>query len=187
MFYSAVRKYHASNTSCVCNRFLESLQSGFYTASQPACLPASTSNPSFSKVGTISPSFRSLGSPVSSSKKPPLLLFLQTGKILTPSASNSKKKSTPLSSLNTSACHFTDLKLATRPGKPPSDGKGLDTLREALALAGLSPPPPPLLLQPQMEGKWRKRRVSDRFVMRFEEGLRCFISLYSFPTKKRGF
>lgn len=36
--------------------------------------------------------------------------------------------------------------LATKLGNPPSDGKGLDTLREALALARLPPPPPPPLL-----------------------------------------
>lgn len=42
MFYSVVRKYHASNTSCVCNLFLEFLQSGFYTASQLVCFDFQT-------------------------------------------------------------------------------------------------------------------------------------------------
>lgn len=98
MFYPVVRKYHASNTSCVCNRFLEFLQSGFYTASLPARFDFQT--PFSQKYDEF----------LRPHQKPSLLLFLQTGKILTLSASNFKKNvHSSLQPPNTSACHFTDL------------------------------------------------------------------------------
>lgn len=158
------------------NRFLESLQSGFYTA----CLSASTSNPSFSKVQLV-PRFAP-SEVLRLHQKPSLLLFPPDRENIDDplSASNFNKKSPLFSPApQYQRMPFHGPELATKPGKPPSNGKDLDTLREALASAGLPPlpPTPPLLLQPQVEGKWRKRRDSDRFVIRFEDGLRCLIFL----------
>lgn len=182
MFYPMYENITASNTSCVCNRFLEFLQSGFYTASLLR-LP----NPSFSKVPLVLVSLPRRSSVFI--KSHPSSSFLQTGKILTLSASNFKKNNVHSSPApRYQRMPFHEPELATKLGKPSSDGKDLDTLREALALARLPPPPPPpflLLLQPQVEGKWRKRRDSDRFVMRFEEGLRHLIFLLvCFQRKK---